>query len=135
MTRAGGLEMPASVAGLVAVNEVVVHGWDIARASGQPFECAPNLLGAARQFVQSAVAQNPHGSPGLFWPARAIVGRRIAAGPTDRVDWPRPGLVRWPSARMTGRRATYGRATATSLAARRTCSATACSAFASGDRG
>jgi uncharacterized protein (TIGR03086 family) len=68
MTKAGGLDLPASVAGLVAVNEVVVHGWDIARASGQPYECEPQVLAAAREFVQSAVAQNPQGSPGLFGP-------------------------------------------------------------------
>jgi uncharacterized protein (TIGR03086 family) len=68
MTRAGGVDLPGEVAGLVALNEVVVHGWDIAVASGQPYACEPHLVHAALGFVQSAVARNPQGSPGLFGP-------------------------------------------------------------------
>jgi uncharacterized protein (TIGR03086 family) len=40
MTRAGGIEMPGEAAGTVALEEVVIHGWDLARATGQPFEVA-----------------------------------------------------------------------------------------------
>jgi uncharacterized protein (TIGR03086 family) len=68
MTWAGGLEMPGEVAGLVALDEIVVHGWDIAVASGQVFTCDPRLLQATLEFVKSMVAQNPNGSPGLFGP-------------------------------------------------------------------
>lgn len=68
MTRAGGLDMPGEVAGRVATNEVVVHGWDIAAATGQDYSCEADLLEVAYTFVQSAVAQNPDGSPGLFGP-------------------------------------------------------------------
>lgn len=39
MTRAGGIDLPGEVAGLVALTEVVVHGWDVAAASGQPYDC------------------------------------------------------------------------------------------------
>src|SRR5205085_1778758 len=35
MTRAGGIDLPGGVAGVVALDELVVHGWDVARASGQ----------------------------------------------------------------------------------------------------
>ncbi len=38
MTMAGGVGLPAQVAGLVALNEVQMHGWDLARATGQPYE-------------------------------------------------------------------------------------------------
>jgi uncharacterized protein (TIGR03086 family) len=68
MTRAGGVDLPAAVAGVVALNEVVVHGWDIAVSSGQRFTCEPSLLEAAYGFVRSTVAQHPQGSPGLFGP-------------------------------------------------------------------
>jgi uncharacterized protein (TIGR03086 family) len=68
MTRAGGLDLPAEVAGVVALNEVIVHGWDIAVSSGQPFACEPALLQAAYAYVQSTVTQYPEGSPGLFGP-------------------------------------------------------------------
>ena len=71
-TQAGGFTMPAQVAGLVALNEVVVHGWDLAAASGQRFDCEPSLLEAAYGFVESAAAENPDGSPGLFGPRVAV---------------------------------------------------------------
>lgn len=38
MTQAGGVDMPGEIAGLVALDEVVLHGWDVAAASGQPYE-------------------------------------------------------------------------------------------------
>ena len=37
MTKAGPIEMPGEIAGLVALDEVVVHGWDLAVATGQEF--------------------------------------------------------------------------------------------------
>ncbi|MGI8752325.1 MAG: TIGR03086 family metal-binding protein [Acidimicrobiales bacterium] len=68
MTQAGGLDLPGEIAGIVALDEVVVHGWDIAMASGQSFSCQPDLVAVAYEFVQSAVAQNPDGSARLFGP-------------------------------------------------------------------
>jgi len=72
MTRAGGLDLPGEVAGHVAINEVVVHGWDIAAATGHDYACETELVQAAYAFAQSAVAQNPGGSPGLFGPPVAV---------------------------------------------------------------
>jgi len=66
MTRAGGVDLPGEVAAHVAINEVVVHGWDLAAATGQDYACEAELAQAACAFVQSAVAQNPDGSEGLF---------------------------------------------------------------------
>ncbi|MFI0820698.1 TIGR03086 family metal-binding protein [Streptomyces sp. NPDC021098] len=40
-TQAGGVTLPAEVMGVVALDELVVHGWDLARATGQPFDCDP----------------------------------------------------------------------------------------------
>src|ERR1700754_4571863 len=37
MTRAVGIDLPGEVAGSVALAEVVIHGWDVARASDQPY--------------------------------------------------------------------------------------------------
>ncbi len=37
-TQAGGVHLPAPVAGQVALNEVVIHGWDLARATGQEYD-------------------------------------------------------------------------------------------------
>ncbi|WP_439656357.1 TIGR03086 family metal-binding protein [Lentzea sp. HUAS TT2] len=44
MTRAGGVDLPGEVAGAVALEEIVLHGWDLARATGQPFEVDEGLL-------------------------------------------------------------------------------------------
>jgi uncharacterized protein (TIGR03086 family) len=44
------------------------HGWDIAAATKHDYACETGLIQAAYAFVQSAVAQNPDGSPGLFGP-------------------------------------------------------------------
>jgi uncharacterized protein (TIGR03086 family) len=51
MTKAGGVELPGEVAGLVALDELVIHGWDIARASGQPYDCDPASLEAVHGFA------------------------------------------------------------------------------------
>jgi uncharacterized protein (TIGR03086 family) len=40
-TQAGGIEMPGQIAGVVALDEVIVHGWDIARATGQDYDADP----------------------------------------------------------------------------------------------
>jgi uncharacterized protein (TIGR03086 family) len=66
LTKAGGVDLPGEVAGRVAANEVVVHGWDLARATGHDYACESGVLQAAYEFVQQAVAQNPDGSEGLF---------------------------------------------------------------------
>jgi hypothetical protein len=36
---------------MAALDELVVHGWDVARASGQPFDCDPAALEACLEFV------------------------------------------------------------------------------------
>jgi uncharacterized protein (TIGR03086 family) len=66
MTRAGGQELAGEAAGIIALDEVIVHSWDIAVASGQSLDWDPQLVEAAFGFVQPTVAQNPHGVPGLF---------------------------------------------------------------------
>lgn len=50
-TAAGGVEMDGATTAQVATNEVVVHGWDIARASGQQWEVDDESRDAARAFV------------------------------------------------------------------------------------
>ena len=72
MTRAGGADLPGEIAGKVAINEVIVHGWDIAVATGHDYACEPGPLQAALEFVQLAVARDPNGSPGLFGPPVSV---------------------------------------------------------------
>jgi uncharacterized protein (TIGR03086 family) len=36
MTAAGGVDLPGDVAAIVGLDELVIHGWDLAKATGQP---------------------------------------------------------------------------------------------------
>ncbi|MFD4240259.1 TIGR03086 family metal-binding protein [Streptomyces sp. NPDC058525] len=51
MTRAGGLDLPGDIAGAVAVDELVVHGWDLARATGQEYAPDQAALRASYAFL------------------------------------------------------------------------------------
>ena len=46
LTEAGGIRMPGEVAAVVTLDELVLHGWDLARATGQSFACAPANVAA-----------------------------------------------------------------------------------------
>ncbi|MCQ4208826.1 TIGR03086 family metal-binding protein [Streptomyces longispororuber] len=67
MTRAGGLDLPGAVAGLVTADELVVHGWDVARATGQPYVPDEAALRAAQQLLTPA-GDGDDGRDGLFGP-------------------------------------------------------------------
>jgi uncharacterized protein (TIGR03086 family) len=72
-TQAGGIELPGEVAGLVVLDELVIHGWDIARASGQPYDCEPTLLEALYGFVaQFSEPGQEAAREGLFGPVVAV---------------------------------------------------------------
>ncbi|WP_405815506.1 TIGR03086 family metal-binding protein [Streptomyces sp. NBC_01390] len=65
-TRAGGVTLPGAVAAAVAADELVVHGWDLARATGQEYEPDPAAVEAAHGFLAAAVEQS--GGVGIFGP-------------------------------------------------------------------
>ncbi|MDX2935061.1 TIGR03086 family metal-binding protein [Streptomyces ipomoeae] len=65
-TRAGGVSLPGAVAGDVAVDELVVHGWDLARATGQPYEPDPAALASAHAFLAAAADDPTRGA--IFGP-------------------------------------------------------------------
>ena len=90
-TMAGGISMPAEQAGAVVNNELVLHGWDLAVATDQPYAvAAENLRG-----VLGVRGQHPRrpGSPrGPVRPAAADRRRRSPARPDPRLRRPRPVL-------------------------------------------
>jgi uncharacterized protein (TIGR03086 family) len=67
MTRAGGLDLPGEVAGVVATNELVLHAWDLAVATGQPYEPDAACLETSWQMV-SQTPDDPAARQGLFGP-------------------------------------------------------------------
>jgi len=67
MSRAGGIDFPAEVAGFVALTEVVIHGWDVAAATGQDYDIDQTTLEAVLPHVTATAEQGP--VEGLFGPA------------------------------------------------------------------
>lgn len=69
MTDVGGLAMPGEVTGVVALDEVVLHGWDLARATGQPYSCDPISTAAVLEFTRtSARPEHAASRQGVFGP-------------------------------------------------------------------
>ncbi|WP_305782734.1 TIGR03086 family metal-binding protein [Symbioplanes lichenis] len=83
----GGQRMPATMVGGMAVTELVVHGWDLATATGQSPEWDPEVL----TFVHDAVA------------GTADLGRRMGAY-GDRVEVPATASTLDRILGLTGRR-------------------------------
>src|SRR5687768_733936 len=78
-TQAGPIEMPADEAALVALDEVTVHAWDLAVATGQPYDVDPVAVEACAAFV--AAFEGPTDG-GLFGPPVAVPD---SAPPLDRL--------------------------------------------------
>jgi uncharacterized protein (TIGR03086 family) len=68
MTQAGGQDLPGAMAGRIALDELVVHGWDIARATGQPFDCDAATLDEVESTVRQVRDGHDGDIPGLFGP-------------------------------------------------------------------
>ncbi|MFD9353475.1 TIGR03086 family metal-binding protein [Streptomyces sp. NPDC060031] len=65
MTRAGGVDLPGDIAGAVAVDELVIHGWDLARATGQEYLPDQAALRASHAFLLAAAQDESRGG-GIF---------------------------------------------------------------------
>jgi uncharacterized protein (TIGR03086 family) len=94
MATAGGVTMPGDVTGLVALDEIVLHGWDLAAAIGRPYDVEPDLLAAVHSFVES-FGSDPATRGNLFGP---VIEVPASAPRLDRVlglagrdpDWSGP---------------------------------------------
>jgi uncharacterized protein (TIGR03086 family) len=63
------VELPGEVAGVVALDELIIHGWDLAKATGQPASYEGPELDAVHAMVQQFRAGE---TEGLFGPAVAV---------------------------------------------------------------
>jgi uncharacterized protein (TIGR03086 family) len=73
MTRVGGMDMPGEAAGVVALDEVVMHGWDLARATGQSYDVDAGLLEALTGFLTHMAEPGMVAArEGLFGPVVAV---------------------------------------------------------------
>jgi uncharacterized protein (TIGR03086 family) len=83
MTRIAGMDAPGEMVALTAADEIVVHGWDLARATGQPYDAEPELVEAAGNFLgYFASPDAPAGDDVAFGPSRPAPER---ASPLERV--------------------------------------------------
>lgn len=79
-TSAGGIEMSAADNALVAVEELVLHGWDVARASGQDFRVDDASLDQVERFLE-VFARPIESGQGPYGPPVPV--------PADRARWER----------------------------------------------
>lgn len=71
MTRAGGVDLPGDIAGAVVADELVVHGWDLARATGQEYVPDHAALHASHAFLLAAAEEDDRGN-GIFGPVVSV---------------------------------------------------------------
>ena len=86
MTEAGGLRMPADVMGAVALDQLVLHGWDLAGATSQSFTCDPASTAAVLAFT-GASARPPGTGCSARWP---MTRERADIRPGARISQSRP---------------------------------------------
>ncbi|QGV77822.1 TIGR03086 family metal-binding protein [Streptomyces ficellus] len=94
-TRAGGVTLPGEVAGLVALNEVLIHGWDLARATGQGY--APDEASLEISYAFLAPGADDPAERGPFGPPMPVADGaplldRVIGLSGRRPDW-RPGVA------------------------------------------
>ncbi|MFE9395875.1 TIGR03086 family metal-binding protein [Streptomyces flavidovirens] len=63
-TQAGGVTLTGAVAGRVALNEIVVHGWDLARSTGQAYTVDAASLQSSYELLEPT--DDTAGGDGIF---------------------------------------------------------------------
>ncbi|MBM7276815.1 TIGR03086 family protein [Gordonia rubripertincta] len=87
-------EVPGAGALWGYVNETIVHGWDLAVATGQTSEAVPeaatDTLAIVRRFIRPEIRQDPN------VPFGSVVVPRPGAGPTERLaNWSGRDATSW----------------------------------------
>ncbi|RTL66378.1 MAG: TIGR03086 family protein [Pseudonocardiaceae bacterium] len=89
VTTAGTIELEAAAAGMFALDEIVVHGWELARSTGQAYETDDAAVQAVADFLEGVprseelfgpVVAVPDGAPAIDRLV-GLTGRDPAWGP------------------------------------------------------
>jgi uncharacterized protein (TIGR03086 family) len=70
LTQIGGVDLPGEVCGMVGLAEVVIHGWDVAVATGQDYGVDDEVAEALLAHMAGFTAGDP--VEGLFGPVVEI---------------------------------------------------------------
>ncbi|MEU9449807.1 TIGR03086 family metal-binding protein [Streptomyces sp. NPDC048277] len=89
-TMFGEWEMPAVLVASITLQELAVHGWDLARATGRPFslgeDTAQLVLGAVEQIADQVRGNGGYGPP-VAVPADAPAFQRALAASGRDPEW------------------------------------------------
>ena len=73
VTSVAGAELPAAAMGVVAADEVLVHGWDLAVATGQDYAADPGVAAAVlHQVTMLDTPEMKELRDGMFGPVVAV---------------------------------------------------------------
>ncbi|MFC8273272.1 TIGR03086 family metal-binding protein [Streptomyces sp. NPDC057271] len=92
-TQAGGVGMPAAVMGMVALDELLIHGWDLARATGQAYAVTEEELVVSEALLtpaDDAAAEDGFFGPVVTVPDDAPLLDRVVGLSGRRPDWRPP---------------------------------------------
>ena len=93
LTQVGGVDLPGTAAGQFGLNELVIHGWDLARATGQDFDPGEASAGVSYHLLSSLA--DPATRPPIFGPvvpvpsAAPLLDRTVGMSGRDPA-WVRP---------------------------------------------
>ncbi len=86
-------KVPGRIALSGYMQEIIAHGWDLAKATGQPTELEPELAIWVLAIAQRILPAEPRGSPGdSVRPGCARPAQRRSLRPDGRLAWP-PALT------------------------------------------
>jgi uncharacterized protein (TIGR03086 family) len=68
LTAVGGVTLPGGAAGVIGLNEVLVHGWDLAVATGQPYSPDEGDAAVCLAFGAEFAAGAPEARNAIYGP-------------------------------------------------------------------
>ena len=68
LTDIAGMRMPGAAAVMAGINEVLIHGWDLAAATGQPYRPDPATVQACLEFGEGMAAAAPEARDQMYGP-------------------------------------------------------------------
>jgi uncharacterized protein (TIGR03086 family) len=99
--RVGGGTMPAATIGALGMNELVMHSWDLAKASGQDYAADPRILESLIELLSQA-PPGAFGRPVVIADEDSLLDQAVALAGRDPAWRPRkPGASSRPAQATT----------------------------------